>query len=874
MKNKLIALLLSFTFIFTLIPLNALAETATINEGYTVEEATITKDGLVLNKKSQYNTATNKVDITLEAYTTGTVTQTEVAPTLDIVMVLDCTGSLNGTEFKNLKAAANQFVDDMHETGQHHRIGLVWFSDAVLGNWTNGWRHTELADIQGTNSNGKSQLQDIRDRIKQQENKNMTRTHWGVAAAATKFDDLGKSDNKRVVVIFTDGVPGKEAYWTTGTGNNTSDTISEKALGGFDDNTVKGNRELTKGTYQLKNEYGADVYVVSMLDINSIKNSDRKTLTADKGPKFMEYMSSNYPNATSMTNPGEKVSDKYLIDIADSTQLASAFKQLVENIYPTYSLDGESIVVDQLSDYFELPEGMKPTDVNAYSIACTGKENGELTWSNDEQIVNVTTTLNTETNTVSVTGFDFDENCVVSDATNKGSKLVIEFSADPIEGFVGGNKVQTNNPATSGIKVGDELIATFPLPAVDIPMEYSFETNDKSIYVTDEVALSDLVDLKALSGLINDFVNVEIVITDEDGNVVGKATNTHDGDEIVWDEDLNSVRPTETTEYKVSCTISPRYEDTNSTNYSEQEFESTANVYVYIPKINQYNDAVDKGTEVDLDTYVSVVDWECDEECAKPTGAAPNFTFEYDKVRPATAAEVGDNKDNYQMDVTTRFNVVGMTANGMNIIDLVDGFNTTEQEENKQFTISVIEPETTTKEPETTTEAPTTTTTKPTTTEAPTTTTTKPTTTKAPTTTTTKPTTTKAPTTTTTTKPTTTEPETTTTIIIEDETPLVTAPTTTKPETTKPTTTAPAIIIEDETPLATVPSTTKPNKENPVKENPTPSVIIIEDETPLGAVPHTGDISEPMKWATLMAVAPVALTFIRKKREESEDETN
>ncbi len=862
MKNKLIALLLSFTFIFTLIPLNALAESAIINEGYTVEESTITKDGLVLNKTANYNTKDGTVDITLEAYTTGVVKETTNTEPLDIVMVLDRTGSLGDETKKNpqndneieldvVKSSAKSFLDAMVNTGADHRVSVIWFNSGV--EWNCPFKNLRNSD--GTEN--QSNIAYVAGKIS---NRNVNAYGWtgtssGIDAAITRIAKEN-SNRKKVVVVFTDGVAGHYSYWY------------ENATGSYNSRS-EANKALAK-TKVLKETYGAEVYVISFLnfdnkDLGNTESRDSelkaKVNWCEKNNKvdgkvdytpaenllkerfentkplaaaFMNYMSSNYGAEDTMPDTETAIANfsgadaynkgNYVINVTDIADLNNAFTTIAQTIYPTYPLDDEVSITDTLSQYFE-----NASNVRVYQQAFKDGTVANPNWHEKTDITSdVKVDIENDSKTVTVTGFDFDENCVVPDATNKGAKLVIEFSAVPIKGFVGGNKVQTNNPATSGIKVGDELIATFPLPAVDIPMKYSFKTNDKSIYVTDEVALSDLVDLKALSGLINDFVNVEIVITDKNGNVVGKATNTHDGDEIVWDEELNSVRPTKTTEYKVSCTISPRYDDTNSTNYSKQKFESIANVYVYIPKINQYNDAVDKGTEVDLDTYVSVVDWECDEECAKPTGATPNFTFEYKKVEPATAAEVGDNKDNYQMDVTTRFNVVGMTANGMNIIDLVDGFNTTEQKENKQFTISVIEPEITTKEPETTTEAPTTT------------------------------------------KPTTTQPVTTTqettTIVIEDETPQ--APETT----TQPTTTKPVIIIEDETPLATVPSTTAPAKK-PSKK-PAPGTIVIEDETPLGSIPHTADASEPMKWAAIMAVAPVAIAFIKKSKEELEDETN
>jgi hypothetical protein len=152
----------------------------------------------------------------------------------------------------------------------------------------------------------------------------------------------------------------------------------------------------------------------------------------------MNYMSSNYKGATSMSSAGSTVEDGYYLGGQFSEALNEVFENISEQITtPDISLGAGSVIKDIVSDYF-IPSG---------STVTVKKQNYNGTsFSGAETVIGGVTT-NVSGRTVTVTGYNFDANFISStprDGGYYGRKLIIEFKVTRAPGFIGGNDVPTN----------------------------------------------------------------------------------------------------------------------------------------------------------------------------------------------------------------------------------------------------------------------------------------------------------------------------------------------------------------------------------------------------------------------------------------------
>ena len=382
------------------------------------------------------------------------------------------------------------------------------------------------------------------------------------------------TQRKRVVVVFTDGIPG------SGTWNST---------------TINGSANPAINTaYDLKNTYGATVYTIGMLtDANPELEISNESNNAARTNKFLHYVSSNYPNAKSMSNGGEGGNKGYYLSASDMESLNAIFTKISEEIAtPAINLDGKAVVKDVISPCFAAPTNA--TNIKVY----TDKYNGSA-FANQPEDVTSTIKPQLVGDTISVTGFDFNTNFVSKEKKPDGTygkKLIIEFTVKPKDGFLGGNDVYTNTNA--GIYENDSAktpIKEFERPQVNVPIkDVSVTAQDKNVYLLGSVTADDLK-----SGAIVKVGNVPLDLskaTDTSKPYGLEAWQTEYVDITVTVKDATGKdvtdkldNLTDDTTYTVAVTVAPKTKEPSATSSGQaavaRDGSGSANIFVFKPEL-------------------------------------------------------------------------------------------------------------------------------------------------------------------------------------------------------------------------------------------------------------------------------------------------
>lgn len=314
--------------------------------------------------------------VALSALSSHASTTTTDTKPLDVVLVLDASGSMDDSMGKwddtkridALKEAVNTFIDNTAEKNKgitdenkKIRLSIVKFSGkerATTGNdkyrksgyWYNYSQiMQELTVCEGDN------VKKLQDKVDSIDPAGATRADNGMkrAQAALKLESA-RSNAKKVVIFFTDGEPNDD--------------------NGFDDGIAS---DAIKAAKSLKNE-GTVVYTVGIFD-GADPDADVNAYETSKANKYMQAVSSNYPEATytytegSMWNPGKEnwsfgdpaASANYYLAASNADGLNKVFNSIFESM--TKNLAGPTEVVgddptnsgyvtfdDPLGDYMEV----------------------------------------------------------------------------------------------------------------------------------------------------------------------------------------------------------------------------------------------------------------------------------------------------------------------------------------------------------------------------------------------------------------------------------------------------------------------------------------------------------------------------------------
>ena len=334
--------------------------------GHSGNKVTTQNVGRIWTDKTVMATGENEESdflTTLSAMSSTSNSKVTVTTPLDIVMVLDASGSMNdpmggGDSTKRidaLKNAANSFIDTIAKQNEgiegvdrQHKVAIVKFAGDEtdkVGNDTYSdkgyvYNHTQvmkdLIDCSGVN------VKALKDTIAGIKPSGATRADYGLELARDKI--TGRADAKKIVVFFTDGKP---------------TSYSE-----FDSDVANAAVTAAKNMKDSK----ATVYTIGIFSGADPAADPSKKGTSDVN-KFMHAVSSNYPSATSYTsdNLGARAENSdYYKSATNAEELKKVFDDISQAItseppYPTEihkgydeTKSGYITFTDELGDFMQV----------------------------------------------------------------------------------------------------------------------------------------------------------------------------------------------------------------------------------------------------------------------------------------------------------------------------------------------------------------------------------------------------------------------------------------------------------------------------------------------------------------------------------------
>ena len=444
-KTRVWSIVLTLAMLLSLLPVSAMAVWDT-RAGEADNPLTATSNNITVNKYVSGNAA-DGYSLTLEAYAANQQTTTTTTTPLDIVLVLDVSGSMaynfNGRQEDDpeeqritaLKTAVNSFIDSVAEnaasSGADHQISIVKFA----GDWSDdigndtyrvnigliipNYVYYNYSQVVASLTSVSSGAAELKRQVNDLTASGATRADYGMLHAQSVLED-SQRESKKVVIMFTDGQPTS--------GSSYEDAVAHGAI-----NTAK----------ELKDE-GVTVYTIGIFGGADPSNTSEQT------NRYMNAVSSKYPNAVSESSGGYRprytvtlgspVDGSYYFASSSAEGLEDVFKTIANTVTSntlTANPDSEAVLSDTLSEYFNFPEELAAggtSGVTVKMVPVTGKAGDSYIWGSAEDISDeVSVTVSGDS--INITGFDYKANAVTEsteggETTYGGYKLVVTF---PIE---------------------------------------------------------------------------------------------------------------------------------------------------------------------------------------------------------------------------------------------------------------------------------------------------------------------------------------------------------------------------------------------------------------------------------------------------------
>lgn len=336
--------------------------------GHSGNKVTTQNVGRIWTDKTVMATGENEESdflTTLSAMSSTSNSKVTVTTPLDIVMVLDASGSMNdpmggGDSTKRidaLKNAANSFIDTIAKQNEgiegvdrQHKVAIVKFAGDEtdkVGNDTyrsggHSYNYSQtMQELTACTVGGAKGLKGTIDSIKPA---GATRADYGMKQAEKNIKTFGREGAKKVVVFFTDGKP---------------TSYSE-----FDSDVANAAVTAAKSMKDGK----ATVYTIGIFSGANPAADPSNKGTSDVN-KFMHAVSSNYPSATSYTSDmlGARVENSdYYKSATNADELKKVFDDISKAItseapHPTEihkgydaTKSGYITFTDELGDFMQV----------------------------------------------------------------------------------------------------------------------------------------------------------------------------------------------------------------------------------------------------------------------------------------------------------------------------------------------------------------------------------------------------------------------------------------------------------------------------------------------------------------------------------------
>lgn len=400
--------------------------------------------------KNDDGTYTLSMDVTGKS---SESTEQRVVP-LDIALVLDVSGSMDEpigggsstTRLQALKQAVTSFLSQVEDQNQRindptkkvqvalikyagnnsNTIGNQRYCSGTIGPIT-GTCYGEWRNYSQTVHSlawEPAQLQQERDTVNALQAGGATRADFGLQHAVTQLNsgvNSGRPGAQKLTIFYSDGSP------TSSDGFET--TVADAA--------IRAAAQLKAGTSQV-------------ISIGAMSGANPDG--TDNANKFMNYVSSNYPDAQSMSEPGARGEGTYYYAVSASTDLQTIFDKII-SIVTSGTAYQDVTMTDTLSNYVEFSH---PDAQNFGAELVIRDKDGHTVDPSVVGLAGYTITAHPESKTISIS---FPQGYALKDGYTYSLEYRIVPSAKAYEEYAAnvnaGNNGYGENPSEGAIGTGD-----------------------------------------------------------------------------------------------------------------------------------------------------------------------------------------------------------------------------------------------------------------------------------------------------------------------------------------------------------------------------------------------------------------------------------
>ena len=501
-------------------------------------------------KKAGENEASDFVT-TLSAMSSTSNSTVTVTTPLDIVMVLDASGSMDDPmggrdstkRIDALKSAANSFINTIAKQNEavegvnrQHRVAIVKFAGKKSNDIGNnmyrdgGYSYNYTQVMKELTCCSGSNADDLKkNTINQIQPAGATRADYGLELAEGITITSGRKDAKKIIVFFTDGTPTKQNKFDAG--------VANAAV------TAAKNMKDGKATVYTIGIFGGANPGAGIQDLG--------TDEANKANKFMQAVSSNYPNATAWDTHGTRAENSdYYKSATNAEELKKVFDDISQAItseppYPTEihkgydeTKSGYITFTDELGDFMQ---------VDSFTEVVI----------NGTPFTNPSKTVNKETKTDT---YEFD---------GKAKDLLITVQRAGDDNPQKGDIVTVNIPASliplSHFKTVDGKLSVDTVK----PIQVKYASSVK------KVALDNLFTPEKVAGL-KDYIEHNTTVVDGTKTVNFFANKWSDG---AMGDTVATFEPADTNRYYYFQKQTPIYTDKECTQPAKNSLADTGTYY-------------------------------------------------------------------------------------------------------------------------------------------------------------------------------------------------------------------------------------------------------------------------------------------------------